>query len=286
MKFVILAATILACAIATPSTKYVMPRLPLKVLLSGKFQMIPDDKIVGGVEVAPNSLPFQVSMQRRGILPNSAYSHMCGGSILDATTILDAAHCVDGQNVARLRIVVGEHSIKEASGLEQISAVSSFTMHENYSSTTYENDISLIFVATPFDLSVDSAKPVNLPPPTSDFDPSAGTIITVSGWGTTSEGGTVSDTLLSVDIPVISDADCNTAYGGNAITPSMMCAGGPNGGIDSCQGDSGGPLFTGTGADAVQHGIVSWGQGCAQAAYPGVYTQVSYFLDWIAANRI
>jgi trypsin len=34
--------------------------------------MIPDDKIVGGVEVAPNSLPFQVSMQRRGILPNSA----------------------------------------------------------------------------------------------------------------------------------------------------------------------------------------------------------------------
>jgi hypothetical protein len=101
MKFVILAATILACAIgkeirnttsdsqyllirrlpfmaqkktnaATPSTKYVMPRLPLKVLLSGKFQMIPDDKSVGGVEVAPNSLPFQVSMQRRGILPNSA----------------------------------------------------------------------------------------------------------------------------------------------------------------------------------------------------------------------
>ena len=118
------------------------------------------------------------------------------------------------QNIARLRIVVGEHSIKEASGLEQISAVSSFTMHENYSSTTYENDISLIFVnlhisigsgslikyciyihsfnvlifqvTTPFDLSVASAKPVNLPPPTSDFDPSAGTIITVSGWGTTS----------------------------------------------------------------------------------------------------
>lgn len=79
------------------------------------------------------------------------------------------------------------------------------------------------------------------------------------------------------------------------------------GGLDSCQGDSGGPLFSGTGADTVQHGIVSWGQGCAQAAYPGiyeeqtsiarcrfllndcllgVYTQVSYFLDWIAANRV
>jgi trypsin len=99
MKFVILAATILACAIgkqkskyqynailvltfidftfalhftATPSTRLVMPRLPLKVLLSGKFQMIPEDKIVGGVQVAPNSLPFQVSLQRRGLLANSA----------------------------------------------------------------------------------------------------------------------------------------------------------------------------------------------------------------------
>ena len=85
------------------------------------------------------------------------------------------------------------------------------------------------------------------------------------------------------------------------------------GGIDSCQGDSGGPLFTGTGADAVLHGIVSWGQGCALARFPGkyfiatsifwsfcknvitifnalpllsgVYTQVSYFLNWIEAAR-
>jgi secreted trypsin-like serine protease len=47
------------------------------------------------------------------------------------------------------------------------------------------------------------------------------------------------------------------------------------GGIDSCQGDSGGPLFTGTGADAVQHGIVSWGQGCALARFPGNILSIS-----------
>ena len=104
---------------------------------------------------------------------------------------------------------------------------------------------------------------------------------------------------------VVDDDTCNRAYGGTAaspeVYPSMLCAGDisngkrkkflkkkiffcdnwatflncsdwysfPLGGIDSCQGDSGGPLFTGTGASAVQHGIVSWGQGCALANYPG-----------------
>lgn len=74
-------------------SRLVLPRLPLAVLLEGNYQ---DEKIVGGTEVVPNSLPFQISLQRRGILANSAYSHICGGSILDATTILDAAHCVAG----------------------------------------------------------------------------------------------------------------------------------------------------------------------------------------------
>lgn len=72
----------------------VMPRLPISVIRSGNYQTIPSDKIVGGTEVEPNSLPFQISLQRRGIA--GGYSQSCGGSILDENTILDAAHCIDG----------------------------------------------------------------------------------------------------------------------------------------------------------------------------------------------
>ncbi|CAG0920442.1 unnamed protein product [Notodromas monacha] len=63
----------------------------------------------------------------------------------------------------------------------------------------------------------------------------------------------------------------------------MICAGNvEDGGVDTCQGDSGGPLTD----EAVSKllGLTSCGYGCAQPGFPGVYTQVSYFLDWIAEN--
>ncbi|XP_045025777.1 trypsin-1 [Daphnia magna] len=286
MKFIVLAA-LFACAMAMPQ-RMILPRLPASVITKGKYQLIPSNKIVGGTTVEPNSLPFQISLQRRS--STGSYSQSCGGSILDASVMIDAAHCVRGVDASILRVVAGEHSLRTDSGLEQNRGVASFIIHEDYRPLTFENDISLLFLDAPLDLSVPSAQPVLLPPPTSELDPPAGIIVTVSGWGTTSSGGVISDTLRSVDVPVVDDDTCNRAYGGTAanpeVYPSMLCAGDiSNGGIDSCQGDSGGPLFTGTGASAVQHGIVSWGQGCALAGYPGVYTQVSFFLDWIAANR-
>lgn len=56
----------------------------------------------------------------------------------------------------------------------------------------------------------------------------------------------------------------------------MICAGLEKGGKDSCSGDSGGPFVV----DGVLAGLVSWGRGCAEAGYPGVYTNVVLFRDW------
>ena len=78
-----------------------------------------------------------------------------------------------------------------------------------------------------------------------------------------------------------------TNYADNDITDAMVCAGPLGGGKDSCQGDSGGPLVIKDNANtAIIYGIVSWGIGCALPSYPGVYTRVTKFVDWIKANMV
>jgi len=107
-------------------------------------------------------------------------------------------------------------------------------------------------------------------------------VVTVSGWGALSANSInylMPNLLRKVDIPVVSNKVCAEAYGDGSIADSMLCAGFDQGGMDSCQGDSGGPLFTSNPFTLV--GIVSWGYGCAEAGYPGVYTRVADFIEFI-----
>lgn len=108
-----------------------------------------------------------------------------------------------------------------------------------------------------------------------------------SGWGTLKEDGKPSCVLQEVEVPVISNEECrNTNYSSKMISDNMMCAGYPaTGQKDTCQGDSGGPLVRERDDKKYELiGIVSWGNGCARPGYPGVYTRVTRYLDWILKN--
>merc|ERR1712046_96724 len=93
---------------------------------------------------------------------------------------------------------------------------------------------------------------ISIPYSMEEYD--EGTICTVSGWGTTTEGGSLARVLQKVDVPVVSDEHCRDSYGQSDITDSMICAGLDQGGKDSCQGDSGGPFMCGNELS----GVVSW----------------------------
>ena len=82
-------------------------------------------------------------------------------------------------------------------------------------------------------------------------------------------------------MPTVNQKECNKAYSDfGGVTDRMLCAGYQQGGKDACQGDSGGPLV----ADGKLVGVVSWGYGCAQAGYPGVYSRVAVVRDWVREN--
>ena len=99
------------------------------------------------------------------------------------------------------------------------------------------------------------------------------------------EGGDGPIDLQSVELNIVDRLECKTVYEELQerlqVTEAMICGGVPEGGKNSCQGDSGGPIVV----NGTLVGIVSWAYGCARPGYPGVYTNVAYFLDWIAEQR-
>ncbi|KAK4010267.1 hypothetical protein OUZ56_019414 [Daphnia magna] len=107
------------------------------------------------------------------------------------------------------------------------------------------------------------------------FSPYANSPATATGWGTTSSGGNISQVLLKAFVTVLDNSVCSSQYGVRFIGTDMLCASAP--GTVSCQGDIGGPLLVG----GVQVGITSWGNGCADPNYAGVYTRVTAYVRWI-----
>ncbi len=226
-----------------------------------------DQKIVGGVEAAVGEFPFIVSLQ--------SSSHFCGGSLIAKNWVLTAAHCARGGTISK--VVIGLHNQKDLKSTETFTA-KRIIVHPKYDANKMSNDFALV------ELNGNSTyKPVALN--ASEIVIGSDEIMTtVAGWGTLKEGSySLPNLLQKVDVPLVSNTTCNVSYK-NGIDDTMICAGYAKGGKDSCQGDSGGPLVTtDANGDRFLIGVVSWGQGCARAAYYGVYSKVNVAVPWIAS---
>jgi secreted trypsin-like serine protease len=236
---------------------------------------LPAMHIVGGDEAREYEFPWQVSVRRK-----ASGDHFCGGIIINENWIMTAAHCMDGEVPATLRMVVGEYQRTAASTVRQYLDVSTIIVHENYNSATSENDISLVKLVDPVKFN-ENVTAVCAPDPDDQYVYRKSQC---SGWGTINSGGACCpDILRYVTMNVTTNELCDAVYTRDTITADMICASDNVGGTerDSCQGDSGGPL-TIKEADGTFRvvGIVSWGIGCA-SGYPGVYNRVGYEVDWI-----
>lgn len=222
--------------------------------------------IIGGDETTIEDNPFVVALTT----PDGF--QFCGGTIVAPTKVLTAAHCTDGSDPADIRVVAGRTTLSAGGGTT--AGVTDIWIHPDWNSAALTSDASVLTLDTPL-----TEEPLALAAPADADLYAAGANSTVLGWGVT-ESGSASDTLRKVDVPVTSDADCTTSYPNDYDAATMVCAGLAEGGKDSCQGDSGGPLV-GVTADGTRKliGIVSWGQGCAEPNFYGVYGRVSAFHD-------
>lgn len=236
------------------------------------------DRIVGGTLAELGEFPWAVSLGLAGY-PAGA-GHFCGGSLINEKWILTAAHCVEDTAPSSIKMLAGTTDLKSGG---QIREVEQIIIHSDWDDRTNENDIALIKASIPFKFGKSTIRSVKYAASQNAHETYApdGGILKVAGWGYIKEGAGRTERLLrKVKVPVVQRTACNDSYGGG-IEDGMFCAG--IGGKDSCQGDSGGPI-TATSEESIQMGVVSWGYGCARANYPGVYTKVADYANWIEDN--
>ncbi|KAL6422449.1 hypothetical protein ACFW04_010628 [Cataglyphis niger] len=233
-----------------------------------------ENRIVGGRPTLPYRYPWIARLVYDG-------RFHCGASLLNNDYVITAAHCVRRFMWFMIKVTFGEHDrcLEKPTETRYVVRV----MTGDFSFLNFDNDIALLRLNERVPLS-DTIRPICLP---SLLDNEyIGINAIASGWGTLKEDGKPSCLLQEVEVPVMSLQECrNTSYSPRMISDNMLCAGYLEGKKDSCQGDSGGPLVTEREDKKYELiGVVSWGNGCARPGYPGVYTRVTRYMDWILKN--
>ncbi|XP_044019324.1 soluble guanylate cyclase 89Db-like [Aphidius gifuensis] len=233
-------------------------------------------RIVGGEPTNIYEFPWMVGMTKQS-------QFHCGGSLITRRHVLTAAHCLERFDSRYFELQLGDHKLTRRGQNAIRRRVKSWTTHENFNRGNLNNDIAIIELNEPVPL--DGIVRTACLPDNQAID-YTGSYATAIGWGRTSEGGDLSSQLRKVQLPLLSDEECDQAgYEKSRRTENMICAGYLDGNKDSCSGDSGGPLLVQAPQGHLEViGITSFGRGCARPRYPGVYTKLSNYLGWLKEN--
>jgi len=230
-------------------------------------------RIYGGSVITAADAPWQVYIR-------TADGYACGGSILDATHVLSAAHCADADGTkapppaSSFTVLAGFSDVstwvpgKPAPAGTQVVGVSAFRIHPYYDNATKTDDAMLLTLAAPLNLTASpNVKAIALAPTGTEV--AGATALRVTGFGQ-SGAGAPDGKLRALGLAALSDDDCRLPP---AISSMIICAD-VGGGQSPCHGDSGGPLTLAAGPP-VQVGIVSYGRSEGCGVGPSGFTDVA-----------
>lgn len=218
--------------------------------------------VVGGVD-AEGAYPFVVSLQ------TPSGQHFCGGSLIESTWVVTAAHCVQGKDPATTTARIGSND--RTAGGEQRS-VTRIMPHPEYNPSGAGGDIALVQLSAPA-----RAEPISL-----GDQAAPGTASRLLGWGQTcpSSGcGELPKNLQQLDTRVLAGASCPTTFNADV----ELCTDNPGGKAGSCYGDSGGPQIAMVDGRWRLLGLTSRSgnndKTCVTA--PSIYTSAVAYSSWI-----
>jgi secreted trypsin-like serine protease len=236
-------------------------------------------KIVGGQDASPYIYPWLVTLTDRNRI-----DPFCAGFIISSNVILTAAHCLNDRDSNQVQILSKIHDLRDFNGDRH--DIDQWIIHPEYrvDDSMHLNDIALVKIQKSF---AKDLQPSCLPKNQSKIYPPAKTEAVVSGWGKVlvTPNSRNSPILQHVVMPIVDPKNIKCRQ---SITDTyrQICAGYDNLSIDACSGDSGAPLLVVEHEDNqgyfVAAGIVSYGnRQCDASISSGVYTRVSFYLDWI-----
>nr|XP_054395262.1 transmembrane protease serine 9 [Pongo abelii] len=231
-------------------------------------------RIVGGSAAGRGEWPWQVSLWLR------RREHRCGAVLVAERWLLSAAHCFDVYgDPKQWAAFLGTPFLSGAEG--QLERVARIYKHPFYNLYTLDYDVALLELVGPVRRSR-LVRPICLPEPAPR--PPDGARCVITGWGSVREGGSMARQLQKAAVRLLSEQTCRRFYPVQ-ISSRMLCAGFPQGGVDSCSGDAGGPLACREPSGRwVLIGVTSWGYGCGRPHFPGVYTRVAAVRGWIGQH--
>ena len=235
-----------------------------------------DSRIISGEPTEINRANYLVSIRYKKT-NNSAFEHRCGGTIYSPQCILTTATCVIGLDSKHLHVKAGSSYRTQTDGY--LYLVEKYILHPDYNIWFFDNDLALVILAFPLNDNI--PKQIAAIPLATNL-PAENSLAAIAGWGITdaSNNSSFSETLQIANVQLVDNSVCKIAYGEGRITPGMLCAASSN--TDACLGDAGGALvYRGTAL-----GLISWGNGCGNSNFPGVYTNLIYFNEWIQSEVV
>jgi secreted trypsin-like serine protease len=238
---------------------------------------VTEEKIVNGMEATTMQLFSTV-----GITPGMS---ICTGSVVAPQVILTAAHCVandDGTpsvTPAETTVYAGALQIDNATPEQQFTVrkIVAHAMYRGISNLPNPDanglskayDIAILLLDKP--ITTLPVVPI-LPLDMLDASATAGTMLTITGYGNSDAASTNGAGTLRIAQTPYQARNATEFFAGSTGLP------------DTCQGDSGGPQYLDVGGTKYQIGETSRGGGSSACGEGGVYTIAGAYVDWITTN--